>query len=262
MHHQIKGSVVWITGATGHLGEPLCLELAKEGAIVLLSARNISRLKSLLKKILAQGGTAHVLPLDLTDDYSISLAVAQFSKLKLGRINAIINNANAPSSGDWLSASSQQFIDCYKTNVVGPFTLVKKLIPFLKKGATSKNGASIVNISSMYAHISPDPSIYPTKKMKNPIFYGTAKAALNQMTRYLAIELAADNIRVNSLSLGPFPNGQSASMEFLNKLEKKIPLGRVGTPHEIVGAVFFLISKQSTFTTGTDVKIDGGMTAW
>jgi len=126
-----------------------------------------------------------------------------------------------------------------------------------------KLGGSIINVSSMYAKVSPDVSMYRGVG-GNAIEYGATKAALIQATKYLAMLGGKDNIRVNSISPGPFPRpGAFDGKEwFRDELEKRTMLKRVGNASEIGGVVAFLASDMSSYITGADIPIDGGWTAW
>ena len=116
----------------------------------------------------------------------------------------------------------------------------------------------------MYAQVSPDPGLYGASGLNNPPFYGPAKAGLTQMTRYLATHLAEKQIRVNSISPGPFPNPQiqEKKADFVENLAEKTPMKRIGMPNEIKGAVTFLASDASSYVTGINLPVDGGWTAW
>ena len=115
----------------------------------------------------------------------------------------------------------------------------------------------------MYGMVSPDPNIYSSEKVASSPQYGAAKAALIHHTKYLAVHLAKHNIRVNSISPGPFPNTNILrDKKFLNKLKEKTPLKRVGKAEELVSTVLYLASKSSSFTTGVNIPVDGGWTAW
>ena len=134
---------------------------------------------------------------------------------------------------------------------------MQKSIPLLKKVS-----GCIVNISSMYGIVSPDPANYKdAKKFANPPHYGAAKAGLIQLTRYAAVHLAKYNIRVNSISPGPFP-GESVkkNSDFIKVLSKNLPLGRIGDPIELLGPVIFLLSSASSYITGENIVVDGGWT--
>jgi gluconate 5-dehydrogenase len=137
------------------------------------------------------------------------------------------------------------------------FRCTKLVLPFLN------DNASIINIGSMYGLVSPDPGIYGTTGLDNPGSYGAGKAAIVQFTRYCAVHLAPRKIRVNCISPGPFPDAAAQkNRTFLRALSRKVPLGRVGRPEEIQGAVIFLASAASGYVTGQNIIVDGGWTIW
>ena len=98
----------------------------------------------------------------------------------------------------------------------------------------------------------------------NPVEYGVGKAGIQQLTRYLAVHYGKRSVRCNAISPGPFPNPsvQREEPAFIDRLSKKVPLGRVGQAPEIAGAVAFLLSDTSTFITGQNLAVDGGWTSW
>lgn len=115
----------------------------------------------------------------------------------------------------------------------------------------------------MYGMVSPDPGIYGNSGFNSPAYYGAGKAGVLQLTRYCAAHLAKKNIRVNSITPGPFPDfGKSPPKEFILKLQDKTMLKRIGKPREIVGALIFLSSDTSSYMTGSNVVVDGGWTSW
>jgi NAD(P)-dependent dehydrogenase (short-subunit alcohol dehydrogenase family) len=105
------------------------------------------------------------------------------------------------------------------------------------------------------------PDVYDDICAPSPVAYQTLKGGLIQMTRHLAAYWAKDGIRVNTLSPGPFPSS-SADSRLIDRLTEKTPLGRMGRPHELKGAIVFLASDASSFMTGQNLIIDGGWTAW
>ena len=125
-------------------------------------------------------------------------------------------------------------------------------------------GGSIVLFSSMYGYVSPDPRIYEEPMNVNPIEYGVGKAGIVQMTRYMAVHWAKKNVRCNCISPGPFPSSdvQQTNPLFIERLAHKVPMGRVGSQHEVAGAVNFFLSDASSFITGQNLFIDGGWTSW
>jgi NAD(P)-dependent dehydrogenase (short-subunit alcohol dehydrogenase family) len=116
----------------------------------------------------------------------------------------------------------------------------------------------------MYGIVSPDPRIYKSASEINPPSYGTAKAALLQWTRYAACEFGLEGIRVNSVSLGPFPSieVQVKSPNFIDKLALRVPMGRIGQSKEAGGPIMFLMSSASSYVNGSNLVVDGGWTSW
>jgi len=112
--------------------------------------------------------------------------------------------------------------------------------------------------------VSPDPRIYGHSGANNPPYYGAAKAALIQFTRYAACHLAEHRIRVNCISPGPFPSKKylERDPEFRERLSAKNPMGRTGEVDELQGPLLFLASDASSYVTGANVAVDGGWTAW
>ena len=124
--------------------------------------------------------------------------------------------------------------------------------------------ASIVNISSMYGKVAPNPSVYESLDNVNPLLYGAMKAALIQATKYLSSQMSMKGIRVNSVSFGAFPSKevQIKMPKFIKSLSNQTHLGRIGKPEEASGIINFLLSNESSYITGADIPVDGGWTAW
>jgi NAD(P)-dependent dehydrogenase (short-subunit alcohol dehydrogenase family) len=130
-------------------------------------------------------------------------------------------------------------------------------------------GGRIINIGSMYGHVTGYPDVYKDLMPPNPLPYQAAKAAVHHMTKYMAVYWAKDNIRVNAISPGPIPNpGKTGYSEnpafrtFVERLSQRTPLGRVGKPEEFKGPAVFLASAASSFVTGQILFVDGGWTTW
>jgi NAD(P)-dependent dehydrogenase (short-subunit alcohol dehydrogenase family) len=152
----------------------------------------------------------------------------------------------------------------YRSSVIAAFEAVRAARPALKEAAKVVGEARVVNVASMYAAVAPDKRIYAKPEQASPFHYGPAKAALLQLTRHLAAELAEENIRVNAVVPGPFPRPQISDDDpaFAARLAAKTMLGRFGRPEEIAGPVLFLCSKASSYVTGAALAVDGGWTAW
>jgi len=122
---------------------------------------------------------------------------------------------------------------------------------------------NIINISSMYGVVSPNPDLYYGKKASNPANYGAGKAAIIQLTKYIACNYAQYNIRCNCIVPGAFPSPTvQQDNVFIDNLCKKNPLNRIGVPEDLKGISVFLSSNASSYITGQSIHVDGGWTIW
>jgi NAD(P)-dependent dehydrogenase (short-subunit alcohol dehydrogenase family) len=184
---------------------------------------------------------------------------------KFERLDILVNNASAGRPGTLETASTADFEESYRVNVIAAFALLQAATPLLKAAAQrNAGGSSVINIASMYGSVSPDPAIYGSSGANNPPYYGAAKAGMIQLTRYAACHLAADKIRVNCISPGAFPAEQYLQRDpaFRERLNSKNPMHRVGEPSELQGPLLFLASDASSYVTGINLAVDGGWTAW
>lgn len=257
----LKGKTALVTGATGHLGASMALILAEAGANVLINSRSYERSEELVARLRADGLQAESAVFDVTSQD----AVARFVTSMQGRpLHILINNAYVGGAGSIELTDIQAYSASYDVTMIAAHRLLKSLLPNLRQAAHQCDDASVINLASMYALVSPDQRLYDSASGANPPFYGAAKAALLHWTRYAACEFGKEGIRVNSISPGPFPSEavQNANPAFIATLSKKIPIGRIGSPDEIKGPTLFLASAASSFVNGANIVVDGGWTCW
>jgi NAD(P)-dependent dehydrogenase (short-subunit alcohol dehydrogenase family) len=261
---RLDGRVAFLSGAAGHLGRPMAKALASAGAHVVLNGRNSDGLEAVAEELKRAGLSASVACFDVSDGTAVRRNIGLIGE-QHGRLDVLVNNASTGSAGSIESATAADFDQLYRVNVVAAFELLQAAMPLLKEaGSQNPGGASVINVASMYGSVSPDPSIYGKSGANNPPYYGAAKAALIQFTRYAACHLGAQRIRVNSISPGPFPSSDVLvkDPEFHGKLKAKNPMLRTGDPAELQGPLLFLASDASSYVTGVDLAVDGGWTAW
>lgn len=256
----MEGKVVVITGGHGYFGSAMAKGLLEFGAKVVLadiSGKDIGEL--------GLGDYEHVYSIhcDVSDTDSIREMFRRAEEVA-GTPNVLINNAYYGAgygSGGLIDRMSDEVWMKGLDGAVGTaFRCTREAIPYLKESG----GGNIVNIASMYGVVSPDPRIYGESEANNPANYGAGKAAVLQLTRYCAGHLAPYNIRVNSITPGPFPHPQMVREQpaFIAKLGEKTMLGRIGKQDELTGAVLLLASDASSYMTGANIVVDGGWTAW
>jgi len=251
----LNGQTIIVTGGTGYLGRAMCIGLAEQGADIAVCSTSQSSADSLaveLNKTCGIKGMGY--KLDLQEIDRISDVVGNIAQ-DFGKINCLINNANFGSKSTIQDVTLENWNKGLAGTITSAVFMVKECTKYLE--GTEGN---IINIASMYGIVSPDPSIY-INQAPNPMSYGIGKAAIIQYTKYAAAHLANKNIRVNAISPGPFPNKKvQENKSFIKKLREKVPLNRIGQPHEIVGAVVFLASNEASYITGHNLVVDGGWT--
>jgi 7-alpha-hydroxysteroid dehydrogenase len=243
---RLDGKVALITGASSGIGRASALAIAEAGAVLVIAARGAPRLAEVESEIRARGGRATAIPTDVTDSAQLDALVTRALEAH-GGVDILVNVAGGTPPTSAVAVSDQELEAAFHFNVTSAFHLSRALAPHL---ARSSSGA-IVNISSAMSH----------RVDSGFVAYGTAKAALDHMTRLLAYEWAP-KIRVNAVAAGATRTEALAFVTSIPGIEDgmvaKTPAARLGEPEDIAMAVLFLASPASAYITGQVLAVDGG----
>jgi len=254
----LTGRTALLSGASGFLGSAFASALAEAGARVLVASRDLATAERVAASLGGrEAGNHRGIAMDQTSEASIEAGVAEALKLS-DHIDILVNNGHAALGADWSSVTGDQFQEHFR-NVTGYFLLARHV-----RNAAVERGhaASIVMIGSMYGVVGSYPDAYQGVSVASPVAYHALKGGIVHMTRHLAVYWAKDGVRVNTLSPGPFPNEPKCNPEMIRRLITKSPMGRMGKPHELKGALVFLASDASSYVTGQNLLVDGGWTSW
>jgi len=247
---RLQGKVAIITGAARGQGAEEARMFAKEGAKVVLADVTDQEGTAVAAEIAEMGGDALYVHLDVTNedewDAAVQSAVASFGKLDI-----LVNNAGIWRRGHVLETSSDQWDDIMDVNAKGVFLGTKAVIPEMRKAG----GGSVVNISSTAGLVG----------SKTSAAYSASKGAVRIFTKSTAVQYAAEGIRANSIHPGPIDTdmGDQVWPDAASKVASvtRTALNRMGTPEDIAYGALYLASDESSFVTGSELVIDGGVTA-
>ena len=250
---RLKDKVALITGGGSGIGRQSALLFAREGAAVLVVDVNDAGGKETVAMVKQAGGRAAYCHADISKARDTEQMVAAAER-EFGKLNVLFNNAGImhAKDDDAVSTSEEVWDLTLDINAKGVFLGCKYGIPALKRAG----GGSVINTASFVARLG---------AATPQIAYTASKGAVLAMTRELAVIHARQNIRVNALSPGPLKT--ELLMSFLNTEAKKqrrlvhVPMGRFGEAEEIAKAALFLASDESSYMTGTEFLVDGGLTA-
>jgi len=257
----LKGRVALVTGGGGHIGRAICLRLAEAGARVLVNGRSCEKAEAVVKAIVAAGGDAETALFDVMREPDVKTYFDGLQTKAL-KVNILVNNANLGFDGDLLTASADDIGRAADMTAGSAARCLRAALPLLRNAVRDDGQASVINVGSMYGHVSPDQRIYGAPADVSSAAYGAAKAALSQFSRYAAVRFGREGIRVNTISPGPMPAPAALTQSFKATLENKVPMGRIGTPDEVAGPVVFLAGDAAAYVNGADLLVDGGWTAW
>ncbi|MCY3769927.1 MAG: glucose 1-dehydrogenase [Gammaproteobacteria bacterium] len=245
---QLKGKVALVTGASKGIGEAMACALAEFGAKVVLSSRNQDAVDEIADRLNAEGLDSTGIAANMGNPDEIS-ALLDKAVEAYGGVDILVNNAAAnPVFGPIQDTDERAYNKIMDVNLKGPFDLSKKAYPILKQ----RGGGSIINIGSI-GGLTPEPGIG---------VYSMSKAAMISMTKAMAQDWGADNIRVNVICPGlvktKFSEALWSDDRILNRFMQKIPLRTIGEPKEIAGLAVYLASDASSYCTGGVYMVDGG----
>lgn len=242
----LRGRRVVISGASSGIGLETARMLVANGAEVCLAARNADRLEAAAKEV---GGAAWAWPCDVADANSVAGLAAE-ARSRWGAVDGLVNNAGIAPMARLDETTDEVWDEAFAINVRGPFLLCRELSPLLHAGGAS----AVVNVSSNLAE----------RAIPGMAAYNASKAALNQLTRSLALEWAP-SIRVNAVMPAvvdtPIHASRGMSAEQVEAMGEIHPMKRVGTPQDVASMIAFLLSDASSWMTGTVIPVDGGMMA-
>lgn len=250
---RLEGKSAIITGAGNGIGRETALLFAAEGAAVAAVDLNEEAVNNTVSEIIAAGGTAIPIVADVSNDADAA-AMIDNAEQAFGRVDVVFNNAGIMHSDDGDAVGTEEAIWdlTMEVNAKGVFLGCKHGIPALRRAG----GGSIINTASFVAHLG---------AATPQVAYTASKGAVMAMTRELAVVHAREGIRVNALCPGPLRT--ELLMKFLDTEEKKqrrlvhVPMGRFGEAAEMAKAVLWLASDDSSYVTGTEFLVDGGITA-
>ena len=246
---RLKNKIVLVTASTRGIGLACAKACAKEGAIVYMAARNLERAQEIADELNAQGGNVKCVFNDATQPETFNSMVEDVVTDADG-IDVLVNNFGTSNPGkdlDFLNTEPSVFLDTINLNLRSVFMASQ----VAAKHMATKQSGSIINISSV-GGIVPDIS---------QVAYGTSKAAINYLTKLIAVHEAKNKIRCNAVLPGMTATEaveNNLTEEFRNLFLRHIPLGRMGLPEEIAAAVVYLASDEAAYTTGQILTVSGG----
>jgi NAD(P)-dependent dehydrogenase (short-subunit alcohol dehydrogenase family) len=247
---RLSGKTALITGAGSGIGRACALAFAREGARVAL----VGRRKDRLEKVAKEMGEAEVFSADISNKEKVDLLVREASA-RLGSLNILVNNAGVLLPGTAESISEEDWDRTFEVNVRGLWLLSRAVLPHLRKAG----GGSIINMSSVLGLVG----------ARNRAAYSASKGAVTMLTKCMALDHAADKIRVNcicpafvetELTSDFITNAPDPAAALRDRINLH-PIGRLGQPQDVAGMAIYLASDESSWVTGAAFTVDGGFTA-
>jgi 7-alpha-hydroxysteroid dehydrogenase len=247
---RLDGQVAIVTGAGRGIGRGIALAFADAGADVVCAARTPEQIEEVAEAVRSRGRRAHAQPCDVTKVEDLERLVTD-AEQALGRIDLLVNNAGGWPPREALETSERAFEAAFRFNVTSAFALTKRCVPRM---VATAGGGAVVNISSRAGGL----------VQKGFAAYGTAKMALNFLTRNLAAEFAP-RVRVNAIAVGPV---ETSALDVVmtndairKQLEEGTPMQRIGQVEDVAACALYLASPAASWVTGKIFEVDGGTEA-
>jgi len=246
---RLEGKVALVTGAASGIGEEISRFFAREGAKVAVADISDEQGEGVVSEIAQAGGDAFFIRLDVTQEEQWERAIALVEE-RYGKLNVLVNNAGISVRKLVENAELEDWHRIMEVNATGTFLGTKHAIPALRRAG----GGSIINMASAHAIVG---------DVGHPAYFAS-KAGVRLLTKATAIQHAKDNIRANSIHPGFVETPMTAAFHASGAAEHrmaKTPLGRLAVPADIAWGALFLASDEAAYMTGSELIIDGGVTA-
>jgi 3-oxoacyl-[acyl-carrier protein] reductase len=242
----MSSRIAFVTGASRGIGRACALALSAAGHKVALAARDAEKLESLAEEIRGKGGEVFVSPIDLSSQESIQSSFARTAK-EFGPVTILVNNAGITKDTLALRMKREDWDAVLQTNLTGSFLCIQQVL----QGMMKERWGRIINIASVVGEMG----------NAGQANYVSSKAGLIGLTKSLALELGGRNITVNAVTPGFVETDMTAGLnqDLRERMKGMVALKRFALPEEIAGPVVFLASEQSSYMTGSVLKVNGGM---
>jgi gluconate 5-dehydrogenase len=250
----LSGRVALVTGAGSGLGAIFAEALAEAGASVVCVGRRLKRVQQTANRLAEDRCQSLAISADVTDEAAVAAMIAQTVE-RFGKLDILVNNAGTAVVGPPETISLADWQRVVDVNLTGAFLCAREAA---KAMIAARTGGRIINIASILGAVASEP--VPAAA------YDATKGAVVNLTRDLAVHWAPHNILVNAIGPAYFPSEMTEAFlalpEMRREIERRTPLGRIGRPEELKGAVVFFASDASSYVTGQTLYVDGGWTAW
>lgn len=243
---ELEGKIALITGASRGIGRAIAIEMAKEGASIIINySKDLENSSKTEKEIIENGGYCKSIRADISN-YKEAKDLTKKIIDKFGRIDILVNNAGISKVGLFIDTKEEEFDEIIGTNLKGVYNTCHNVVPYMIK----KSRGSIINISSVWGDVG----------ASCEVLYSASKGGVNSFTKSLGKEMASQGIRVNAISPGVIDTSMNSFLTPEEKAEliNQIPLGKFGEGKDVAELAVFLASEKSKYITGQVIKIDGG----